>query len=213
MSRVLLALGMFAATTFGSQLAHAETPAEILATFKTEAASTAGFQGFNAARGETFFKSKHGGEWSCSSCHTDHPENEGKHAKTDKLIKPMAPVANAERFTEVKKVAKWFKRNCNDVLDRECTAQEKGDVMSYLLAVGTKQVAAPAAIPAVIESKPAATLPVVATKPAVKQPVVAKPTTTKPVVAVKTSSKVESAKVAAKTKKCADKIVTPKQAS
>ncbi len=143
MSRVLLALGMFAATTFGSQLAHAETPSEILATFKTEAANTPGFQGFNAARGETFFKSKHGGEWSCSSCHTDHPENEGKHAKTDKLIKPMAPVANAERFTEVKKVAKWFKRNCNDVLDRECTAQEKGDVMIYLLTVGTPQVAAP----------------------------------------------------------------------
>ena len=35
----------------------------------------------------------------------------------------------------MKKVAKWFKRNCNDVLDRECTAQEKGDVLSYLLTV------------------------------------------------------------------------------
>ncbi len=160
MTRVLLSFSLLAATTFSAQLAHAETPVEILALYKAEAAGTPGFQGFNGARGETFFKSKHGGEWSCSSCHTEHPENEGKHAKTDKLIKPIAPVANAERFTEVKKVAKWFKRNCNDVLDRECTAQEKGDVMTYLISVGTKQAAAPVVVRPVVSAevpaKPAA---------------------------------------------------------
>jgi hypothetical protein len=45
----------------------------------------------------------------------------------------MAPSANKERFTDVKKIEKWFKRNCNDVLARECTAQEKGDFLKYLL--------------------------------------------------------------------------------
>lgn len=145
MSRVLLSLGLVIATAFTSPVAHAETPAEILAMIKNEAAGTAGFQGFSATRGENFFKVKHGGEWSCASCHTEHPENQGKHAKTEKVIKPLAPIANAERFTEVKKVEKWFKRNCNDVLDRECTAQEKGDVMTYLMAVGTKQAEAPKA--------------------------------------------------------------------
>jgi len=85
---------------------------------------------------EQFFKNKHGGEWSCASCHTDDPASQGKHAKSDKLIKPLAPSANPERFTEMKKVEKWYKRNCNDVLDRECTAQEKGDVLTYLLTIG-----------------------------------------------------------------------------
>lgn len=161
MSRVLLSLGLVVATVFTAQTAQAETPAEILAMIKTEAASTAGFQGFSAARGDTFFHAKHGGEWSCSSCHTDNPMNQGKHAKTEKVIKPLAPAANAERFTEVKKVEKWFKRNCNDVLDRECTAQEKGDVLTYLMAAGTKQaeapkVEAPAVAAAAVTTKKAA---------------------------------------------------------
>ncbi len=118
-----------------AQSAFAETPESVLATLKSEASGTPGFQGFSAARGETFFKTKHGGEWSCSSCHTENTVAEGKHAKTGKVIKPIAPSANAERFTDMAKVEKWFKRNCNDVLERVCTPQEKGDVLTYLLAV------------------------------------------------------------------------------
>jgi len=138
MSRILLSLGLVVAAVFTIPTAQAETAAEILALFKNDAASTPGFQGFSAAHGETFFKTKHGGEWSCSSCHTDNPAAQGKHAKTDKLIKPMAPAANPERFSDLAKVEKWFKRNCKDVLERECTAQEKGDVMTYLMSVGSK---------------------------------------------------------------------------
>lgn len=115
--------------------ALAETPDEVLAIIKVDASGTPGFQGFSAERGEKFFKTKHNHDLSCSSCHTDNPAKEGKHSETGKLIKPMAPAANEERFTDLKKVAKWFKRNCNDVLDRECTPQEKGDVLSYLLTV------------------------------------------------------------------------------
>lgn len=138
MSRILLSLGLVVAAVFTMPPVQAETTAEILALFKNDAASTPGFQGFSAANGETFFKTKHGGEWSCSSCHTDNPAALGKHAKTDKLIKPMAPAANPERFSDLAKVEKWFKRNCKDVLERECTAQEKGDVMTYLMSVGSK---------------------------------------------------------------------------
>ena len=116
--------------------ASAQTPNDILATIKIDAkGADAAFQGFSAERGASFFKQKHGNELSCSSCHTDNPAAPGKHAKTGKLIKPMAPAANAERFTDPAKVAKWFKRNCNDVLGRVCTPQEKGDVMTYLLSV------------------------------------------------------------------------------
>ena len=120
---------------FIAQPAYSETPNEVLASIQKEAASSAGFEIFSAARGHNFFKQKHGNEWSCSSYHTDNPVSPGKHAKTGKVIEPLAPSANAERFTNPKKVEKWFKRNCNDVLDRVCTAQEKGDVLTYLLSV------------------------------------------------------------------------------
>jgi hypothetical protein len=112
--------------------AFAETPVEVLAAIKAQASAMPGFHGFSAADGESFFKTKHLHDL---SCHTDNPAAEGKHAETGKLIKPMAPAANPERFTDLKKAQKWFRRNCNDVLDRECTAQEKGDVLAYLLTV------------------------------------------------------------------------------
>ncbi|HSM97889.1 MAG TPA: DUF1924 domain-containing protein [Gallionella sp.] len=115
--------------------AFAETPGEVLASFKLEASGAPGFQGFSATRGESFFKARHSHNLGCSTCHTDNPAAQGKHSETDKLIKPLAPAANEERFTDMKKVAKWFKRNCNDVLDRECTPQEKGDVLAYLLTI------------------------------------------------------------------------------
>ena len=57
---------------------------------------------------------------------------EGKHASTDKSISPLAPAFNSKRFTDETKVNKWFKRNCNDVLGRECSSLEKADVMAYL---------------------------------------------------------------------------------
>ena len=117
-----------------SLTASAQTPDEILSAIKTEAKnSSPAFQGFSAERGERFFKQTHGNELSCASCHTDSPVSPGKHAKTGKQIKALAPATNAERFTDIAKVKKWFKRNCNDVLDRVCTPQEQGDVLTYLL--------------------------------------------------------------------------------
>lgn len=115
--------------------ALAETPAAMLAGLEQEAKATANHQGFSAARGASFFKSTHANDWSCATCHTDNPSATGKHARTGKVIKPLAPAANAQRFTDAAKVEKWFKRNCNDVLDRACTAQEKGDVLAYLMSL------------------------------------------------------------------------------
>jgi len=122
---------------FVAGFARAETPADFLRTFEAAAKQeTAGFAGFSAQRGEAFFKSAHGREWSCAACHTQNPMAAGKHAKTNKPIAPLAPAANAERFAKPDKVEKWFKRNCNDVLGRACTPQEKGDVLSYLMSLG-----------------------------------------------------------------------------
>jgi len=71
---------------------------------------------------------------SCSTCHTSDLSREGKHHKTGKTIGPMSARVKPERFTSVKKMEKWFKRNCLDAWGRECTAQEKTDFLTFLLA-------------------------------------------------------------------------------
>lgn len=98
-------------------------------------AENSAFTAFNAQRGQQFFTSTHGSDWSCASCHTKNPLQTGKHDVTGKIIQPMAPSANLARFTDVAKTQKWFKRNCKDVVGRECTAQEKGDVLTWLISL------------------------------------------------------------------------------
>ncbi|HXF46213.1 MAG TPA: DUF1924 domain-containing protein [Burkholderiaceae bacterium] len=100
----------------------------------TQARAVAGFDGFSPARGQQFFNHRCG-EWSCASCHGPAPLAAGKHARTGKQIAPLAPAVHPERFTDAAKIEKWFRRNCNDVLGRECTAIEKGDVLSWLLSL------------------------------------------------------------------------------
>jgi cytochrome c peroxidase len=115
---------------------HAQTAADMLAAFEREARQArTPFDGFSAQRGEQFFRSTHGGDWTCATCHTESPLRVGKHARTGKAIQPLAPAANRARFADAAKVEKWFKRNCNDVLSRACTAQEKGDVLAWLLQI------------------------------------------------------------------------------
>lgn len=86
----------------------------------------------NAAKGQAFFTAKHGGEWSCASCHGTPPTAPGQHANTGKPIAPLAPAFNPKAFTDTAKVDKWFRRNCNDVLSRACSAAEKADVLAFL---------------------------------------------------------------------------------
>ena len=137
MSRSSSFAGLLIAAVCGLSMpaALAETPGQIQSNLESSAKAAPGFKGFSAANGEKFFKANHGGEFSCVSCHTDDPAGKGKHAKTNKVIEPLAPAANAERFTDPAKVEKWFKRNCNDVLSRACTPQEKGDVLAWLLSI------------------------------------------------------------------------------
>jgi hypothetical protein len=59
----------------------------------------------------------------------------GEQAVTHKVIEPMAPAFNPQRFTDAAKVDKWFRRNCKDVLSRECTAREKADVLAWLISL------------------------------------------------------------------------------
>jgi mono/diheme cytochrome c family protein len=106
-------------------------PSSLLNDWRAEAGS--GTQ-FSADRGEQLFRQK-GSEWSCSTCHTADPRAAGKHAVTGKPILALAPSANPQRFTDRAKVDKWFRRNCRDVLGRECTPREKGDLLTWLSSV------------------------------------------------------------------------------
>ncbi len=107
---------------------YAGTAAEQLAAYSTLAGAPA-----QVARGQQLFTSRHGKEWSCSTCHSSAPSVDGKHASTGKVIAPLAPAFNPERFTDMAKTEKWFRRNCNDVMGRECTSSEKADVLAWLL--------------------------------------------------------------------------------
>ena len=120
----------FALLLFASLHAMAATPADLLSGYTLQAGQPA-----NAAKGETFFKASHGQEWQCTSCHGESPMMGGRHASTDKVIEPLAPAANAKRFTDSAKVEKWFRRNCKDVLARECSAAEKADVLAWLISL------------------------------------------------------------------------------
>jgi hypothetical protein len=120
---------LFALAAFCAALpAHALNAAQQMASNAAQAG-----QPSDAERGYVFFTSKHGHEWACASCHTATPTTDGKHASTGKTIRPMAPSANPERFTDAAKTEKWFRRNCNDVVGRECSAGEKADVIAWLL--------------------------------------------------------------------------------
>ena len=125
----VLALPLAWAVFSGSAQAET-TPAEQIAGYVAQSGQPA-----QAARGQAFFTNKHGKDWSCSTCHTTNPTVDGKHATTGKVIAPMAPAFNPKRFTDAAKTEKWFRRNCNDVVGRECSAGEKADVLTWLLSL------------------------------------------------------------------------------
>jgi hypothetical protein len=124
-------------TMLVAPVAFAATPGQLLEGYAQQASAEVDvYSGPSAAAGRAFFNAKHT-DWSCASCHTADPSRPGKHAVTGKAISPLAPYANAERFRDPARVEKWFKRNCNDTLDRPCTAAEKSDVLAFLLTFRT----------------------------------------------------------------------------
>ncbi|WP_420477010.1 DUF1924 domain-containing protein [Noviherbaspirillum sp. ST9] len=126
MSRIIFLLLSISSAAWSTT--QAATPPELLGTY----ADLAKAQGV-PARGQAFFTARHGRDWSCASCHGAVPTQEGKHASTGKPIRALAPAFNPERFTDPAKVEKWFRRNCNDVVGRECNPAEKADVLAWLL--------------------------------------------------------------------------------
>jgi hypothetical protein len=99
-------------------------------------ATAAKFAGFSALRGQTLHTQNFAGGKpdtpACTSCHGKEPRGAGR-TLTGKPIEAVAVSVTPTRYTDPAKVEKWFKRNCNEVLGRECTPQEKGDWLTFML--------------------------------------------------------------------------------
>lgn len=121
----------------GLMLLSAHASADSPASFMVRYAQAAGVAvtALSPARGEALYRGEHPGKngtaQSCASCHTASPKQAGQ-TRVGRRIEPLAPAANPQRFTDAAKVEKWFRRNCTDVLARECSAQEKGDFIAWL---------------------------------------------------------------------------------
>lgn len=130
MKRIHILVALFAGLVLSNAQAADTSPQAQLEKWSV----TAGRAG-DVSQGALVFNQKHGDVWSCASCHNSPPSSTGKHASTSKPIRPLAPAFNAEAFTDTAKIDKWFKRNCRDVMKRECTPAEKVDVLAYLLSL------------------------------------------------------------------------------
>ncbi|MGE3162948.1 MAG: DUF1924 domain-containing protein [Burkholderiales bacterium] len=105
---------------------------DLLQQFRSQGAGN-----FTVAAGEKVWRrvavdAKTGQARHCALCHTEDLSKMGKHATTGKLIEPLAPSANPERLTDREKIEKWLVRNCKWTFGRECTPQEKGDVLTMI---------------------------------------------------------------------------------
>ena len=138
MRKNMMLLALLSGVLFNVNILAA-TPQDLLKQYEAQAKQERpDFAGFSADRGASFFKAEHihsaGQQVSCATCHTTDPRNLGK-TRANKVIEPMATITNPQRFTDAAKVEKWFGRNCKDVLERSCTAQEKGDYIQYLISL------------------------------------------------------------------------------
>ncbi len=94
-----------------------------------------GFKEFDSNRGKEIFftkKTVDGKEISCVTCHSNNLRTSRINTKTNKVIEPLSPSVNKTRLTDLKEMKKWLKRNFKDVYKREGTAQEKGDVLTFI---------------------------------------------------------------------------------
>ena len=71
----------------------AVTPAALQRDYEAEARRDAPAWTASAERGAAFFRSAHGRDWSCATCHGETPLAAGRHARTGTSLAPLAPAA------------------------------------------------------------------------------------------------------------------------
>ncbi len=130
--KLILAAGVGAAMLAAAVVVANPLRDAILQGYMTDA----GVSSFSADAGRTLFLSQNTGGKpatpSCSTCHTTNPQNQGR-TRVGKVIEPMAVSLSPDRYTDAAKVEKWFRRNCTSVLGRECTPEEKGNYITFMI--------------------------------------------------------------------------------
>ena len=131
MNRILI-LPMLLATA----PAWADTPLRSLVYYSAEAKrDQPGFVA-DSERGRSFVTRNWGVSQSlssCAACHGDQPRNSGRHALTGDPIPALSPALTPQRFSNPARVEKRFRRDCNEVLGRMCTAEEKADFIKFVV--------------------------------------------------------------------------------
>lgn len=127
---IVIAIGLLAILALPE--VRADAVAEAQASYQSQGAGSFDAQAGARRWTENFTEAETGKQISCAACHHQDLRQPGQHVRTLKPIEPMSPVANPQRLTDVKKIEKWFLRNCKGTWGRECTPQEKGDFLAYI---------------------------------------------------------------------------------
>lgn len=134
MKNQLIIKALILSHTVFSQMAFANSDAvkQIMDELAGQSAGTA-----NAGNGKALWNRTYSGnapftERSCTTCHGAKLNVQGRHVKTGKPVPPLAPSVNADSLKDSRKVKKWLLRNCKWTLGRECSAQEKADLLSFI---------------------------------------------------------------------------------
>ena len=134
--KILASSLLCAVCAFGLEL-NAEMKAYIDELKKEAKEQNPSFVDFSAKNGEILFKTENMGKenkkLSCVSCHGSDLRQKAQNIFTGKDIDPLAPSVNKARLSDAKEVKKWLKRNFKDVFLREGTAEQKGDVLYYIM--------------------------------------------------------------------------------
>lgn len=137
MSKITAALFIVFSLSSASAFADTATAQKLADKYATIAHNiNPASEGLSAEDGKDFFNREitiKGKQVACASCHTANPADNGKNIVTGKPIRPLSPVVNEKRFANIDKVEKNFTKHCNDIIGRDCTAQEKGNFIAYLL--------------------------------------------------------------------------------
>ncbi|MCC7167761.1 MAG: DUF1924 domain-containing protein [Rhodospirillales bacterium] len=137
MTTKYLFAALLAATLAAPALANPARDAQMAGLAVQAKKDDAAFAGFSAERGRALYQASFttgkADTPSCTTCHNSDPKAKGQ-TKAGKEIEPMAVSRNPTRYTDPAELEKWFPRNCNQVLGRECTAREKGDFLTFMIA-------------------------------------------------------------------------------
>lgn len=97
----------------------------------------AGAGAFDADRGAALWVAEQpapdgGPARSCASCHPADVRQAGRHVRTGEGIEALSPSVVPTRLSDPAEVEKWLGRNCKWTFGRECSPQEKGDLLSFI---------------------------------------------------------------------------------